>query len=388
MFSNPISIKRFGKQDRERRVLLGLIENYIKTGKPVGSNTLKEAGFEELSSATLRNYFANLEESGFLTQSHSSGGRIPTNAAYRLYAGACLESPLEDTEKNPFKSLEEFDSREIAALLQESADLLAKTTNCAVFLSAPRFDHDFVVDLKVVPIDTRRCLCVLITDFGVIQTEVLQLPIKLSSFSIKRIESYFYWRLTGLNKPVYLDAEEEAIAQTFYNEIMVRYIVGYSNFIDEEIYRTGFSRLLVYPEFQDAALLASSLSLFENAHAMRLLLKECSSLNHIKYWIGEDLLSHTATVPNCAVLAIPYYINKTVVGSVGILGPTRMPYQMLFKHLEQFSHAVSEAITRNIYKFKITYRQPKSGSLYIKQEEHHAIGQSRLMLLEDKTKKY
>ncbi len=83
-----ISLKRIGKQDRERKVLLGLVDYYIKTGKPVGSNTLKEVGFEELSSATIRNYFANLEEEGYLSQSHSSGGRIPTNLAYRTYAHA------------------------------------------------------------------------------------------------------------------------------------------------------------------------------------------------------------------------------------------------------------------------------------------------------------
>ena len=79
-----MAIKRVGKQDRERKVLLGLVEYYIQTGKPVGSNALKEAGFGDLSSATIRNYFANLEEAGYLTQSHSSGGRIPTFLGYRI----------------------------------------------------------------------------------------------------------------------------------------------------------------------------------------------------------------------------------------------------------------------------------------------------------------
>ena len=84
--------KKTGKTVRERKVLFGLVEHYIKTGKPVGSHALKEAGFEELSSATIRNYFANLEEEGFLNQQHSSGGRIPTNRAYRLYAQEFLHN--------------------------------------------------------------------------------------------------------------------------------------------------------------------------------------------------------------------------------------------------------------------------------------------------------
>lgn len=384
--SNPLPIKRFGKHDRERKVLLGLVDYYIKTGKPVGSNTLKETEFAELSSATIRNYFSHLEEDGYLTQAHSSGGRIPTNAAFRLYAASFVEqSDKEADTADIFKKIRENESKEITTLLQEGAEILGQHTNCAVFLSAPRFDHDFVSDLKLVTLEGQRCLCIIITDFGVIQTEVMQLPAKLSSFSTKRIESYFTWRLKGGNKPE-LTHEEEALAQTFYNELMVRYIVGYSNFIDEEIYRTCFSRLLRYPEFQEANALAASLALFENAHAMRLLVRECIKLNQIKYWIGEDLSPYTAGSPTCTVVSIPYYINRAPAGAVGILGPTRLPYRQLFSILRHFSENVSEALTRNVYKYKISFRQPQAGQLYLEQEEHHTIGQSRLILLEDKRK--
>jgi heat-inducible transcriptional repressor len=380
----PVSVKRIGKQDRERKVLLGLVDYYIKTGKPVGSNTLKETGFEELSSATIRNYFSHLEQDGYLIQAHSSGGRIPTNLAYRAYAHAYINFDRIKIETDFFKEIREFESREVAAFLQESAENLSRATKCAIFLSAPRFDHDFVVSLKLVSIDNYRCLCVIITDFGVIQTEILHFPSRLSSFAIKRIESYFQWRLTSLNPPENLEKEEELIARNFYNELMVRYIVGYSNFIDEEIYRTGFSHLLTYPDFQDASVLASSLALFENAHHMRLLLRECITVNQLKFWIGDDLTAYTNSIPNCAVLAIPYYINNKPIGAIGLLGPARIPYRTLFSLLHLFSESVSQALTRSIYKFKISFRQPQAGSLYLPQEEHRLIGQSRLILIEDK----
>ena len=257
-------------------------------------------------------------------------------------------------------------------------------SHCAVFLSAPRFDHDFVIDIKLVPIDAFRCLCVLITDFGIVQTEILHLPEKLSTFAVKRIESYFHWRLTGIRKPENLEHEEETIAQTFYNELMLRYIVGYSNFLDEDIYRTGFSHLLTYSDFQDASLLASGLSLFENVHSMRLLLKECAALDRLKFWIGDDLNTYIPN-SNCSVICIPYYINHKAVGAVGILGPARLPYRTLFSALRLFSDYVSETLTCNIYKFKITFRQPEIGKLYLQKEEHRLIGQSRLILLEDKS---
>lgn len=380
---NPVSIRRIGKQDRERKVLLGLVDYYIQTGKPVGSNTLKEAGFGDLSSATIRNYFANLEEAGYLTQSHSSGGRVPTYLAYRMYAQTCLEQDNVAVKGDQFQSLRQFDSREIAVLLQEAAELLSKVSQCAVFLSAPRFDHDFIIDIKLVALDAFRCLCVLVTDFGVVQTEILHLHEKLSSFAIKRIESYFHWRLTGIGQPENLEPEEEAIGKTFYNELMLRYIVGYSNFVNEDIYRTGFSNLLTYSDFQDTRLLASGLSLFENVHSMRLLLKECMALDRLKFWIGDDL-NHYAPQSNCSIIAIPYYIKPTSVGAVGLLGPARLPYRTLFSTLRLFSECVSETLTRNIYKFKISFRQPETGKLYLQKEEHRLIGQSRLILLEDK----
>lgn len=377
--------KSSSKQNRERKVLLGLVDYYIQTGRPVGSNTLKETGFEDLSSATIRNYFAQLEEAGYLSQPHPSGGRIPTDLAYRTYAKAYLhEENIVEEKEEILSRLQNFNSKEIATFLQESAEVLSQLTNCAVFLSAPRFDQDFVADLKLVVLDSQRCLCVLITDFGVVHTEILHLPNRLSSFAIKRIEAYFQWRLTGLNKPENIEPEEEKLGQNFYNEIMVRYIVGYSHFIHEEIYRTGFSRLLTYPDYQNASVLATSLALFENAHSMRLLLRECMALNYLKFWIGDDLSNYLANSPNCSVLAIPYYINQKAVGAIGLLGPTRLPYRSLFSLLRRFSEMISEVLTKQVYKFKISFRQPSREQMSLQKEERYLTGQSSLILLEDK----
>lgn len=379
MLQAPV-VKKSAKQARIHKVLLGLVDFYIRFGRPVGSDTLKEAGFEDLSSATIRNYFASLEEEGYLTQVHTSGGRLPTALALRLYAAECLKNYKPKLqEKSLFPEVKNFESKEIALLMQSSSELLSQKIHCPVFISAPRFDQDFVTHIKLVPLEGNRCLCVLITDFGVIKTETLYLPSKRSHFSIKRIESYFYWRLTNMLPPEPLEEEEEELAKTLYNEIMVRYIVGYSNFLDEEIHRTGFSRLLNYPEFQDPALLANSLNLFENGQSMRLLLKEATAQNRLRFWIGDDLNSYAQANPNCTVLAIPYYINQHSIGAIGMLGPMRLPYQELFETLHQFSASVSETLTRMVYKFKISYREPAKETSWIQQKHDNNL------LLEDKS---
>lgn len=385
MKANLALEKKSRKQAREHKVLLGLVDYYLKTGRPVGSNSLKEAGFGELSSATIRNYFSNLEAEGYLIQQHSSGGRIPTHLAYHVYAEEYLNSTqVNEEEQRVLNLIRHTETREIASFLQHSAESLSSLSKCAVFLSAPRFDHDFIIGFKIVPIDQNRCLCAIITDFGLVRTEILSIPTKMTTFTAKRIEAYCQWRLTGSEEHEALDPEEEQIAQKIYNELIVRYIVNYSSFLDAELYRTGFSQLLTYPDFKDTSVLATSLSLFENTQQLRLLIKEPCRTNSLKYWIGADLSPFIHRVPDCSIIAIPYYINQSVAGAVGLLGPTRIPYRELFGILHQFSNSISEAITRNLYKFKITFRQPHAGTHSLEKEVYQLVDQKPVILLEKK----
>lgn len=369
--------KKKQRTEREEEVLLGLVDLFLLSGKPVGSNTLKDHGFDHISSATIRNYFSKLENAGFLKQQHSSGGRVPTSAAYKFYANHHTHAKqIDPKDLDLLKKELNQDSREIARYLQNAAEFLSTLTQGAVFLSSPRFDQDRIIDIKVVGIDSKRCLIALITDFGLIHTETLYTPQKLSSFSLKRLEAYFYFRLTGIDRPK-LNSQEEKIASTFYNEILMRYIVGYSNFSAEDIYKTGFSKLIHFPEFQNAAVLATGLSIFENTSFMRTLLNECVQDRNLKIWIGDDLKHPSASTAQSSVLAIPYFIHGKAVGAIALLGPIRMPYPKLFGILKTFSEILSEVMTRNLYKYKITYRQPEISQLETQNES--------LKLLEIKT---
>ncbi|MBI3211461.1 MAG: heat-inducible transcriptional repressor HrcA, partial [Simkania negevensis] len=267
------------KEEKKQSLLLGLVDLYLQTGKAISSNSLKDNGFASISSATIRNYFAFLEEEGYLVQKHASGGRVPTDLAYKVYAKHYLEGsePTEKEIKKIRKNLEE-DAKDVARYLEHSAEVLSELSGSAIFLSSPRFDQDLIVDVKLVGIDQKRCLAVVVTNFGLIHSEILHLQKKLSHFAFKRIENFFRFRMTGLNRPL-LSPEEEKIGQDFYNEILLRYIVDYSNFSAEDLYKTGFSKLLHYPEFHDTTALANGLALFENASYMRSLLAECVKAN-------------------------------------------------------------------------------------------------------------
>ncbi len=360
-YKKSLPAKKLPKTDREQAVLLGLIELYLKTGKPIGSQTLQENGFESLSSATIRNYFSKMEEGGYLKQPHTSGGRIPTEKAFRLYADTHLnEGVLEKAQEEAFEEIFREKGREVATLLNRSADVLSELTKCAVFATAPRFDQDFIQDVKLVRLGGEKILAVLITDFGLIRTETVYLEKEVDPTFLRSAEEYFLWRLNKGEKPLFKNETEGRLVGRIYNEIMVRHVVGYANFPEEDIIRTGLSKLLSYPEFNDAAALASSLSLLEDAAGMRELLRKCSKQNEMVLWIGDELVPFVPEKAECTVIAIPYRINQAIAGSIGILGPMRVPYRNLFGLLQIFSENLSQALTESLYKFKITFRQATS----------------------------
>ena len=378
--------RRKQREEREQEVLIGLVKLYLLTGNPIGSNTLKENGFEHISSATIRNYFSNLEAQGMLTQQHSSGGRIPTSLAYKFYAKHYADSTEIDSESLELikKGLNQ-ETKEIAQYLQNASELLSDLTQGAVFLSSPRFDQDLITDIRLISIDAKRCLCVMITDFGLIHTETLHTHTKLSNFSLKRIENYFHFRMTGIDCPK-LNSNEEKIATKFYNEILLRHIVNYSNFSSEDIYKTGFSKLIHFPEFRDLSVLASSLSIFENTGYMRTLLNQCMKTKELTFWIGNDLNHPVACNTYTTIIAVPYFIHDKPVGAFALLCPIRIPYPKIFGIMRGFSEVLSEMLKRSLYKYKITYRQPTTKQIDMQPELPTVLTEKTKLQIENQIK--
>lgn len=360
----PVYNKK-SKKAREFEMLLELVDLYLRTGKPIGSNTFKEESFPHVSSATIRNHFVNLESEGYLKQHHSSGGRVPTDKAYRFYAKEKLSHPLLSKEDDLFlASLLRRETRAISAYLQAAVEALSELTGCAAFIGAPRFDQDFIVNIKILKIDETRALCAIVTDFGLIHTETLYLPQKMDDLS--RIEQYFQYRLNGQNPP-HLSKEEEAFAKEAYNEVVLRHFISYANMQHDDVYKGGFSKLLLHPEFHDPLILANTLSLFENTETIRNILQGSSQAGGIKYWIGDDLKEFVISSHSSSIIVIPYRLHQTIVGAIAILGPVRIPYRKIFGVLEKVAEYLSEALTKSLYKFKITYRQPQEKAMEVKQ---------------------
>ncbi|MCH9812103.1 heat-inducible transcriptional repressor HrcA [bacterium] len=351
--------KPITKQEREEEVLLGLVELFLTTGKAIGSNTLRENGFDHISSATIRNYFAALEAKDLLKQQHTSGGRTPTDKALRIYTKHLLSNKPEKLPKDDVQFLESLickETRGLSTYLQEITEALSDLTSHTVLITAPRFERDFISKILITKVDEGRALCIIVTDFGLIHTETLYLPTHMSTFSIKRMEEYFHYRLTSLDKPK-LTEEEEGFAKHAYNEVILRHFISYTNLERPDIYKAGFAKLLTHSEFHDPEALSSTLSLFENNLSLQNLLYQNENLDLL---IGDDLKEHIAPPYKSALLRMPYFIHNKVAGNIAILGPSRMNYKDLIALLETASKLLSDSLTKNLYKYQLTYRLPKS----------------------------
>ncbi|MBM3191421.1 MAG: heat-inducible transcriptional repressor HrcA [Chlamydiae bacterium] len=373
------------KQDKENNILFGLIELYIKNGRPIGSNTLKESGFDHLSSATIRNYFFKLEESGYLTQQHVSGGRLPTEAAYKFYINH--PSDKEYFGKAKKKALEKslfFEGKEVVSYFHQIVSVLSELTGCAVWISTPRFDQDFIIDIKLLMLDHQRLLCIVLTSFGMVHTEVFYTETKPSNFSIKRVEAYLHFLRTGLDRPN-LDEEELKLAEHLHREILLKHIAGHTSFTQEDIYKTGFSKLLEYEEMQDSATLANTLALFEHPGCLPKLCEETRQENHIKVWIGDDLQAYTQGICHASMILAPYSIREKPVGALGLLGPTRIPYKLLIEILRYASELLTATLTTLLFKHHMTYRIAQTPGLNY-QEAPTYLADTQKQLIEDYSK--
>ncbi len=344
---------------------------YIRTGKPIGSNTLKESGFEAISSATIRNYCSKLEEEGYLVQHHTSGGRVPTDLAYKFYARAMIDHI--NVEPQIDLGLHEMLFKETQAIniyLEQSLDYLSKVTGCASFLSSPIFDQDFICGIRLVSLDATRVLCVILTHFGFVHTEVIYSQVKLSGFSLRRIEEFFAQKLANLPLQELSD-EERAFAERCFHEIALRNIVQIGSPQKGMIYRAGLSELLNYPECQDTNVLANALRLFEKPSLMSSLLKETLQGRSLKFWIGNDLSAYTIEGEGFALVSVPYFIHQKPVGAIAILGPSRMYYPKMFGLLSSLSRYLSESLTKSIYKFNIAWHPSQfDGDYPVKTLDH------------------
>lgn len=317
--------------DRKTIILQAIIRNYLETGEPVGSRTISKYTDLNLSSATIRNEMADLEELGLILQPHTSAGRIPSDKGYRLYVDTMMEQKEREVEEMKEMLLEKEDKME--HLLKQVAKVLAANTNYATMISTPVCQKNKVKFIQLSRVDEHQLLAVIVVEGNVIKNTILQVEKQLEEETVLKLNILLNTHLNGLsideiNLGMIAMMKHQA---GIHSEIVSSVIDAVADAIkadeDLEIYTSGTNNILKYPELADKQRASELISAFEEKKQLTELVNETlaeEAPNGIQVYIGEE--APVQSMKDCSVVTATYELEEGMRGTIGIVGPKRMDY--------------------------------------------------------------
>src|SRR5574343_1251931 len=334
--------------DRSRTLLKTLVEHYIADGQPVGSRALSKVSGLDLSPATIRNVMADLEEAGFVASPHTSAGRIPTARGYRLFVDNLLT--VQPMEARQIGKLEEaLQGRASSQIIASASQLLSSLTHFAGVVIAPRRPSSRIHQIEFLSLSEKRILLIIVTADGDVQNRIVTTDRAYSPSELTTAANYLTQNYAGLDfeqmrlrlsgeiqqlrddiKPLMTVALEAGDAAM--NETPAPYVIsGEKNLLDVEELSSNMKRL------------RELFDLFEQRASLMRLLDVSSRAEGVKIFIGGE--SGIAPLDECSVIAAPYAVDGQIVGSVGVIGPTRMAYERVIPIVDITARLLSSALS-------------------------------------------
>ncbi|MCL2051412.1 MAG: heat-inducible transcriptional repressor HrcA [Lachnospiraceae bacterium] len=318
--------------DRKLKILQAIIRNYLETGEPVGSRTISKFADLNLSSATIRNEMADLEEMGYILQPHTSAGRIPSDKGYRLYVDTMMEEKTREIEELKETLLKKADK--IDKVLKEAAKVLAQNTNYASMISAPSYIRNKLKFIQLSKVDQHQLLAVIVVEGNVIKNHILKITDQLDDETLLKLNILLNTHLNGLSiEEINLSMIHRLKQQAgTYSAIVSEVIeaVGEAIKADEdlEIYTSGATNILKYPELADHQKASELITTFEEKQLLTELVnenkdKETGSTG-IQVYIGNE--TPIESMKDCSIVTATYELDEGMRGTIGIVGPKRMDY--------------------------------------------------------------
>lgn len=324
--------------DRKKKILHAIIRNYLETGEPVGSRTISKYTDLNLSSATIRNEMADLEELGYIVQPHTSAGRIPTDRGYRFYVDQLMAEKEREVEEMKEMLLEKEGKME--TLLKQVAKVLATNTNYATMITAPRCQKNKLKFIQLSKVDEQQLLAVIVVEGNVIKNTILQVEEGLDSETILKLNILLNTHLNGLSlEEINLGMIAALKSQAgIHSEIVSGVIDAVADAIkadeDLEIYTSGTNNIFKYPELADQQKASELITTFEEKQMLTELVQENFSDENtkIQVYIGDE--TPVQTMKDCSVVTATYELEEGMRGTIGIIGPKRMDYDKVLGTLK------------------------------------------------------
>lgn len=334
--------------ERKIKILQAIILDYIDTAEPVGSRTIAKKYDLGISSATIRNEMADLEEMGYLEQLHSSSGRKPSDKGYRLYVDKLMQVSRVTYEEEEFikKHIIKSTLNEIDKVIKEASYLLSELTKLTSIVKAPSFRKGKIKSIQLIHIDNINILSVIVIDTGIIKNNLIRMTKPVDTEVLVKINNLLNIRLSNLsieeiNLEVINNLRNDLFGyEDIFNSIMPVIYESLNSMESSDIYFEGTTNIFHYPEYNDIQRAKEFLSLIDNKKKINDLINSTESID-IKIG-GENFLEDAK---ECSIVSAVYSIGGRPLGSIGVIGPTRMPYDKVISILAAVVNELNRTLT-------------------------------------------
>ncbi len=326
-----------------------IVDDFIRSAQPVGSRTLSKKEEISFSSATIRNEMADLEELGFIEKTHTSSGRVPSEKGYRYYVDHLL-SPQKLNQEDVIKINSVFTERiyELEKIVQKSARILSELTNYTSIVLGPAVREHKLKRIQIVPLNNQTAIAIIVTDTGHVENKMFQLP-DMNADEVEKLVNILNDRLVG----VPLDKLNDKI----YREVALlikKHIRNYDYILrslsdtitlnkhHEKLFFGGKTNMLSQPEFHDIEKIRGLMNMIEQEERIHELIRSQHSGINIK--IGRE--NKNTAMENCSLITASYSVGSEQLGTIAILGPTRMEYSRVISLLQFLTSDLTAVLTK------------------------------------------
>jgi len=345
---------------RAELLLKTLVERYIEDGQPVGSRLLARQAGLELSPATIRNVMSDLEELGLIRAPHTSAGRVPTERGYRVFVDSLLKvKPLHSNEVRRLQ--DEFCSaQDPQQIIECASDMLSEVSRLTGIITAPRRD-DFAAfrHIDFVALSCERLLVILVTQDGQVQNRIIQAPARsggkgsesdFTATDLLRAANYFNESFSGISLAEVkrrllgeMEREHDDLQRIMSLALRAAGAALGPAEKDDSLLVSGESNLMDQPDLGDVRKLRRLFEAFNTKRDLLDLLDRSMRAGGVKIFIGQE--SGYEVLEDCSVITAPYTVDGNIVGTLGVIGPTRMAYERMIPVVDLTARLLSNALT-------------------------------------------
>ena len=337
--------------DRKKSILRAVIDNYIATAEPVGSKTITGLPGLQFSSATIRNEMSDLEALGYLEQPHTSAGRVPTHRGYRIYVDELMHQEvlslqeMRDISHGIRQKMQELDR-----MISSAASLVFRLTNYTTYTVTPSQDQVKILRFDLFPVESENLIIVVVTDIHIVKNKLVHLSREISELSLKKLTEALNRYMTNLpldkiSTDVILRTAQAYDGSTEILQEVLKFLAEISRECTGcEVFLTGASHILDYPEYQDIIKARRLLEYLNNKEEISRFSRMESSAQ-MKIYIGPENVAEQ--LQDSSVIMASYDLGAGTRGLIGVVGPTRMDYSGVAARLSYFAKQLEKVFSQD-----------------------------------------